>query len=251
MRKLGWQKDKPDSRDKTDLDYMALKDIVVPESWDLTKGFTAVEDQGELGSCTANAAAGIVEYYEKTVFNKYLNLSRIFLYKVTRNFERSGLGDNGATIRGTMGALRLFGACPETWYKYNIANFDKEPGAFHYAFGQNYKAVDYYRLDLDGILLDKIKQHICQGIPIIFGMDVYENFDSNGDGVIPMPVGSPIGGHAVVIVGYDNNRLKFRNSWGTSWGANGYGWIPNEYLLYCSDFWVLTKMDYVSVKNVL
>lgn len=252
LKKLAWIKDKEDMRDKTHVSYLRLQ-TDIPESKDLSSLFTPVEDQGDLGSCTSNAAAGIVEFFERNVLGRYTNLSRLFTYKVTRNLEKSK-GDIGATIRGTLGSLRLFGACPETYLKYNVSKFDEEPTAFQYAFASNYKAIDYYRLDLEDstALIDKIKTHIATNVPVICGIQVYDNFYDNADGNIDMPTGSLLGGHAIVLCGYNKDRIIFRNSWGSDWGTNGYGSLPIEYVnLYGSDFWVLLKSDYVSISKFL
>jgi len=125
-RGMGWLPDYPDFRDQTidhdeltqSLQNLGQKDSVkamlskvgiakrakaVPVSADLRAWFSPIEDQGSLGSCTANAGVGMVEYFEKRAFNKYIDASRLFLYKVTRNFIHSK-GDKGAFLRSTMGA---------------------------------------------------------------------------------------------------------------------------------------------------
>lgn len=250
-KKLGWIKEKEDKRDKISLKYLKISENDIPNDYDLSNYFTSVEDQSELGSCTANAAAGIVEYYEKNFLGKYLNLSRLFTYKVTRNLEKS-IGDVGATIRGTLGSLRVFGACPETYYKYHVSNYDKEPSSFHYALAQNYKSIDYYRIDKKGDLIQNIKQHIASNIPVICGISVYENFEDNQNGDIEDPIGKLLGGHAIVLCGYTENRIKFRNSWGSDWGNKGYGTLSTNYIKnYGADFWILSKINYVDLKEFL
>lgn len=118
----------------------------IPNSIDLTMWCSPIEDQGDLSSCTANAGVGLIEYYENRAFGEYLDASRLFLYKATRKLLQLE-GDTGATIRATMGAMALFGAPPEQYWPYIIPEFDNEPPAFCYAFGQNFKGIQYYRLD--------------------------------------------------------------------------------------------------------
>ena len=152
---MGWLPDYPDFRDYTE-EHEEVNKVIestgvlkarvkVPVSIDLRSWCSPVEDQGSLGSCTANAGVGIVEYYEKRAFGKHIDASRLFLYKATRNLLH-WTGDTGAFLRSTMGALVLFGVPPEEYWPYKIATFKKEPTAFCYAFAQNYQAIKYQRV---------------------------------------------------------------------------------------------------------
>lgn len=274
----GWLPDYPDFRDYT-FEHENINEMIastgvlkakikVPSSVDLREWCSLVEDQGSLGSCTANAAVGVVEYYENRAFGKYLDASRLFLYKVTRNLIHM-TGDTGAFLRSTMGALVLFGAPPEEYWPYKITDFEKEPTAFCYAFAQNYQAIKYYRHDPSGtktdVLLDRIKKYLSAGQLSMFGFTVYNSIEQAGkDGKIPFPgKGERIeGGHAIVAVGYDDKMkiknisagekettgaLLIRNSWGKEWGEAGYGWLPYEYILegLAEDFWSILKKEWV------
>ncbi|POY36071.1 cysteine protease [Solitalea longa] len=242
----------------------------LPASKDLRKWCSPIEDQQSIGSCTANAGVGIIEYYERRAFGKHIDASRLFLYKVTRNLLK-WTGDTGAYLRSTIGAMTLFGVPPEEFWPYQISDYDIEPSAFCYAFGQNYKAITYYRLDPPGTkateLLTAIKSHLNSGIPSMFGFSVYNSIYSAENGRIPYPSASDplVGGHAVLTVGYDDKleiptaagdkktkgALLIRNSWGKSWGENGYGWLPYEYVLngIAVDWWVLLKNDWINTGN--
>lgn len=229
-----------------------------------------MEDQGNLGSCTAHAGVGLVEYFERRAFGTHIDASRLFLYKATRNLMMV-TGDTGAYLRTTAGALTLFGVPPEDYWKYNTntPDFDKEPSAFCYAFAQNFQAITFYRLDPSGtskpVLLDRIKTNLAAGLPSMFGFTVYSSYIQAGStGKIPFPTAGDriVGGHAVDAVGYDDNlkiknttpgavettgALLIRNSWGTAWGAGGYGWLPYEYVLrgLAVDWWSLLKNQWV------
>ena len=239
----------------------------LPASVDLREWFSPVEDQGELGSCTANAACGIVEYYQRRAHGRFLDMSRLFLYKVTREFL--GLtGDTGAYLRSAMGALALFGTPPERYWPYDVAKFEDEPPAFAFAFGDDFKALTYYRLDPPGTpadqVLAQIKAHLAAGQPAMFGFTVYGTIQRPAKpGDIPFPSAGEnvLGGHAIVAAGYDDARevrnpidgtvrtgaFRIRNSWGASWGEEGYGWLPYEYVLQgvAEDWWVMTSAEWI------
>jgi C1A family cysteine protease len=288
---MGWLPDYPDFRDctinhdvvsekllklgekdsikkmlkKTEGENPAKKESKSPVS--LQEWFSPVEDQGSLGSCTANAGVALVEYFERRAFKKHIDASRLFLYKVARNLMHE-TGDNGAFLRSTMGALVLFGVPPEEFWPYIVSDFDKEPTAFCYAFAQNYQAITYYRLDPPGIskenLLSQIKKNIDAGLPSMFGFTVYSSIgEAESTGQIPFPAKGEkiIGGHAIVAAGYDEKlkiknavtpgALLIRNSWGTGWGDNGYGWLPYDYVLegLAVDWWSLLKNEWIDTGN--
>jgi hypothetical protein len=157
---LGWLPDYPDLRDFTPKRAeppegearavpALLQEVGAAEpqesealrsSIDLRQHSPVVEDQGSLGSCTANAAAGIIEYFEHRAFGRYTDASRLFLYKTTRNLMGM-TGDTGAFLRTTMQAMVLFGAPPESIWPCDIDTFDTEPSAFCYSFTKEYKAL--------------------------------------------------------------------------------------------------------------
>ena len=288
---MGWLPDYPDIRDVTfqservpsklqALGQPSVKQMLakvgattsapaaLPASVDLRPWCSPMEDQQTIGSCTAHAGVGLVEYFERRAFGKHLDASRLFLYKVTRNLLK-WTGDTGAFLRSTMYALTLFGVPPEEYYPYNIADFDKEPSAFCYAFAQSYQAISYYRLDPPGTardaLLARIKTDLSKGLPSMFGFTVYSSISQgNTTGKIPYPTRGEkvLGGHAIDAVGYDDNlkikntnpggiettgALLIRNSWGTGWGSAGYGWLPYKYVLdgLATDWWSLIKSEWV------
>src|SRR5439155_19068939 len=128
---------------------------------------------------TAHAGAGLIEYMERRAYGNYIDASRLFLYKVTRNMLH-WTGDTGAWLRTTMGAMASFGVPPESYWPYAVANFDVEPTAFCYAFAADFKALMYYRLDTVGVTpaetLARVKTNIIAGIPVMFGFTVYSSY---------------------------------------------------------------------------
>jgi len=242
----------------------------LPGTVDLRAWFSKIEDQLNLGSCTANAGVGLLEYYERRAFGKHIDASRLFLYKTTRNLL-GWTGDTGAYLRSTLEALVLFGVPPEDYWKYDVSKFDDEPTAFLYAFASNYQAVKYYRLDPSGTtkaaLLNAIKTNLAAGLPSFFGFTVYSSYtqaNAANKGAIPFPtaVDKISGGHAVVVAGYNDSLVikntntgavattgafLIRNSWGTGWGDGGYGWLPYEYVLkgLAVDWWTLISAEWI------
>lgn len=270
---LGWHRDLPDIRDHTeeseDVNKILKKSEKLkaakkrlPAKVDLRKWCSPIEDQGDLGSCTAHAGVALLEYYERRTSGKHLDASRLFLYKVTRQLL-GFKGDDGAYLRSTMKAMVLFGIPPEKYWPYKQERYNEDPDNFCFAFAQNYKTLKYYRMDPPGrsaaTTLEEVKQNIAAELPVMFGFSVYSSIPAIGEdtGDIPYPGrgDSLEGGHAVVAVGYDDDKkigkdkgaLLIRNSWGTKWGEKGYGWLPYKYVLngLADDFWSLIKADYV------
>jgi C1A family cysteine protease len=290
---MGWLRDYPDFRDMTPsrgpvegvkLPEGEERDVptllgelgadapadqsTLPPELDLRDQFPPIEDQGNLGSCTANAGVALLEYFERRAAGNHIDASRLFLYKATRNLMGQA-GDTGAFLRTTMQAMILFGIPPETYWPYDIARFEEEPTPFCYAFGQNYRALQYYRLDPPGTTRDQlvaqIKTHLTTGLPPMFGFSVYASYRQSFDngGLIPFPNAgeNKVGGHAVVAVGYDDDRqiqnvnggdatrgaIRIRNSWGTRWGEEGYGWLPYAFVFrhLAVDWWSLIQSSWV------
>ncbi|MCP5517425.1 MAG: C1 family peptidase [Verrucomicrobiales bacterium] len=257
----------PTDKGRPSLLLEAPPDNLLPHV-DLRPFMSPIEDQGGIGSCTAQAVTGLVEYLQIATHGSYVDASRLFLYKATRNLLQ-WTGDTGAYIRETIKAVRLFGMCPEDYWIYREADFDAEPPAFCYAFAANYKALRFYRL----ANLEDIKQSLSQGYPVAFGFTCFESLfteEVQRTGIIPFPTSREKvkGGHAVLAVGYRDEdgsgsedgppagHVIIRNSWG-DWGEQGYGFLPYSFFEprevriggrtkrlapLSDDYWTMTQM---------
>ena len=241
----GWIPDIPDTRD---LLYAAIKPkkVKLPLSVDLRGFCSAVENQGALGSCTANALVGNIEFLDnKDGDSEYTDKSRLFIYYNERVLEHTVDSDSGAMLRDGIRTLHTDGVCPESDWPYAIAQFAKKPSPGCYQSAKSHRIASYHRLLTHS---DRIAC-LSEGFPFVFGFAVYESFESPETaktGIAQMPKKNErmIGGHAVLAVGYDQKAKRFlaKNSWGTSWGMNGYCTIPFEYLdALADDFWTIRK----------
>jgi hypothetical protein len=240
----------------------------MPARWNLGDGgmLSPVEDQLDIGSCTANAVVGMIEYFLRIHAREELDMSRMFLYKCARRLMNVS-GDTGAHIRTVIKALRLFGVPPESRWPYRHELLDVEPDPFTFSYAGNFKAVSYACLDIPGSrpaeVLERVKKAVIDGFPVAFGFTVFKSIENMAGWVIPFPTSQldeVKGGHAVLAVGYDESidcgaggtgALIIRNSWGTGWGDLGYGYLPYGYLMHglAQDFWTLYSQDWVSLEQ--
>jgi C1A family cysteine protease len=240
----GWTPDVPDQRDFV---FAARRVTPPPPSVDLRPGCPPVYDQGQLGSCTANAIGAAIQFEQiRQKESKPFAPSRLFIYYNERVMEHTVGQDAGAQIRDGIKSVNHIGACPETDWPYVITKFTQKPPARAFKDAPLGKALSYQRVVQT---LDQMRGCLAEGFPIVLGISVYESFESRQvakSGVVPMPAKSEklLGGHAILAVGYHDGEQRFimRNSWGTSWGMKGYFTIPYAYLTdsnLCDDLWMI------------
>ena len=222
----------------------------IPDSMDLSAQCPPVYDQGQLGSCTANAIAGAIEFDQKKQKLTDFVPSRLFIYYNERAMEGTINSDAGAQIRDGIKSVNKLGAPPEADWPYNIATFNKKPTAKAYTDATKHLVVMYQRLIQE---LNTLKGCLASGFPFVFGFTCYASFESQAvakSGILPMPKSGEqvVGGHAVLCVGYDDNSQMFlvRNSWGSQWGLKGYFKMPYAYLTnarLASDLWTIRSVQ--------
>ena len=216
--------------------------------------FPPVFDQGGINSCSANVVAAAV-YYDmvKQGWRAPFVPSRMFIYynerKLSGTLDSMQYGNIGApvTLRSCIQSIHEQGYCNERLWPYDTEKLYIKPPTVAYDSAQHHHTYLYERITDQ---LDDLKSCLAEGLPFLCGIPVYLSFESASvkqDGKVPMPASKEqkVGGHAILIVGYDEaaKTFTFRNSFGSGWGENGYGTIPFDYILkYGFDFWVLEKV---------
>ncbi|MGO8755549.1 MAG: C1 family peptidase [Gallionellaceae bacterium] len=245
-RAYGWLPDVPDQRDHlyaAPVVYIAK----LPASADLRPKCPAVYDQGQLGSCTANAIGAAIQFERrKQKLKPDFVPSRLFIYYNERVMEHSVNSDSGAQIRDGIKSVGKQGECTEKEWPYVIAKFASRPATSCYRDATKYKAVQYQRVPQ---ILNQMKGCLASGYPFVFGFSVYTEFESDavartGELDMPGPKEKLLGGHAVMAVGYEDKTQRFivRNSWSAKWGIKGYFTMPYSYLTdsnLADDFWTI------------
>lgn len=271
--KFGWLKDPEDSRDFTRkhdlvkpflLKCAAFGDVAptLPKKYSIENAveMPRIENQKNLGSCTAHAGTTMYEIYAKFLKKKdskikFEELSRLFLYKTTRNLL-GWKGDTGAYLRTVMKALNKYGAPPETAYPYIVEKFDNEPGKDVYTLAEKYQALVYYKLDdiNKDKMINSIKLNLAANRACVIGFTVFSNLSNKAEVPFPGAGDSEQGGHAVPLVGFDDGKVignyigafRFGNSWDRTWGDKGYGWLPYQYISknLASDCWTMMSGEW-------
>jgi C1A family cysteine protease len=237
----------PDAPDPRDLLAAPEATHGLPPHVDLRtdKRMPKVWNQGQLGSCTAHGIGAALVFHEVVEVMP----SRLFIYYNERALEGTVASDSGAQIRDGIKVVASQGACPESEWPYNTAQFKIKPPPRCYTDGKKELALTYQRVAVDR---DQVRAQLAKGTLVVVGISVYSSFESEqvaASGVVPMPnlkTEQNLGGHCIAAVGYDDPSERFimRNSWGTSWGQDGFFTLPYDYLgssRYASDFWAINS----------
>lgn len=258
---------------------------------------TAHAGAGAIGFCELRdqiVAKGLSPSSVTTSNITPVNLSPLFLYYYERANDTQSGGvtvDNGANMEDIVYTLVNNGVCPETDWPYSDAKsgafpppytqipFTQQPSVTAITDAQQNIDKDIQGANLNQknilssvvtaqvtgsgtALLTNIKQFLAANHPVVFGVRVYSSFESSAvqkTGIIPLPGSTEklLGGHALMLVGYNDNAnynmyknvvsynsrgkkvtqsqlitgyFTFRNSWGTGWGNQGYFSIPYDYI---------------------
>jgi C1A family cysteine protease len=246
IKGYGWTPDVPDIRDYQYSKTLKLgRPTSTPDAVDLRAFMPPVVDQGNEGTCTLRSTIGMLMHNQIITGQQLVNLSTYFGYYNARALEGSTITDSGAMLRDVIASLATTGICPEPLWPDNPANLNVKPPQAAYDAAK-YKVGIYARLNS----LDDMFVCLAGGHPFVFGMSVYEAFESDetartGNVFMPGANEKQVGAHAVCAVGYikSRDRLIVRNSWGPSWGMAGYFTLPFSYATnrgLCDDFWTVS-----------
>jgi C1A family cysteine protease len=247
IQRYGW---KPGLPELADVKYSIAAPIALPSEIDLRPDMPEVYDQKNCGSCTSQMAAAMYEYALKQAGLPDFMPSRLFIYYNERVIEGTPDYDSGAEIKDALKSMNKMGVCSEaTWqYSDDINIVTEKPFDTAYSLAKANLIHNY--ATLDNTNLGALKHCLAHKFPIGFGFTVYSAFESDEvakTGILNMPDLSKetvIGGHAVVLCGYDDSLQRFyvRNSWNSNWGMNGYFTMEYKYVTnpdLASDFWLL------------
>lgn len=250
----GWRPDMPDHRDHR-LYFGPNVDSYPPQDFLPVEWLPPIRDQGNQGSCTGHGVRSLGQYMRKKEGQVDIELSPRFIYYNARVVEHTVKEDAGAEIRDCIKQVAHLGFASEKDCPYDWRNWTKRPSNRSFVDARQDMAIEYARPDQS---LLSLKSLIAENFGFVFGFAVYENFESRqveDSGIMNMPQGYLLGGHAVWAVGYDDSKRAFLigNSWGTDWGAShpnggsrGYFWMPYDYITnndLCDDFWVIRKIS--------
>lgn len=201
----------------------------LPQAVDISANFPVPGRQGNQSSCVAWATAYAARSYLETRRQGWEanDPGHLFSPAFIYNQISSGRCDRGTNISDALNLLKKTGVVPLSEFPYDQKDCSKNPAPQTLALAGNFRIKDWQRVNEQK--LDDIKGQLYMGNPVIFGMSVSDDFKKlKGDEIyndLSMP--DPAQGHAMVLVGYDDNRQAFKliNSWGTHWGNNGFGWV--------------------------
>lgn len=205
-------------------------------------------DQQSANSCTGNSTGAMFGFVDRKQGGANINPSRRQIYYDARALDGLESIDRGAYIRSALKTLADKGVAPEEMFSYDVGKINEQPPPAVYATALLKQALAYLRLDIN---VDAMRACLAEGYPFVLGSSLFENFyDGHATGMIPMPSGSFVGGHALMYVGYDDaiSRFIVQGSWGT-WGDDGFIYMPYSYAAnedYSADCWTIRSLEEVA-----
>jgi C1A family cysteine protease len=213
-----------------------LDGVNLPSSTSLQSQVVQIYDQGSEGSCTANSFCAAFQMMQS---DKTFYPSRQYIYYKERlieaGYDPTVITDSGANVLDGIEYAQQYGICSENLWPYELDNINTPPTLECDTDALSHKIGTSGSIQINDS--NSIKQSLINGVPVMIAICVHESFELVQNGIIPMPnfqsrVDPILGGHEVLLVGYNDttNSFQFLNSWGTSWGQNGFGYLPYEYV---------------------
>jgi C1A family cysteine protease len=246
---------KPSLPDDRDYIYQSDSTEVLREQVDLREWDTIVESQDSLGSCASNALTNAYELkVVKDYPDKFVHLSRLFVYYNTRLEDGTINEDAGIYLRDGLKAIKKYGICTEDLWPYDIEQWNIKPSDEAYEDAKKRSILQYQKL----ISTYYITEVLNNNKPVVFGMTIYDSFMELNERIstvsFPSRKEKSLGGHAMCMVGYDLEKRLFlaKNSFGPDWGDKGYCWIPFDYIRQEGyDIWTFEITNQTGDSNVL
>jgi len=219
-----------------------------PSAVDLSSRLSPIKNQANYNACSAFACCAATEFvpFDRAGQNE----SERFLWYVTKANDGGQLGppelNRGTSIAVAIGQLMRTGSCWESACPTTEGPLLPPPPSAYAQAGQMRVT---HALKVQPNNSDGVKNILRYGWPVIIGF--YITSDTlNQSGFLSMPNGQPnAGGHAVLIVGYDDNTqlFKIKNSYGTGWGQQGYGYMPYAFVREGNtfDLFVIDAQQYI------
>lgn len=216
--------------------------------------YTTATNQLRLEACAGNATADSIEILldieekrkaqeEGRAPNPPIQVSRLFIYNMTRQCLGELHQDNGIYIRSCFDTLSRFGVCEESYWPYDPSKVYTSPSILAQRRAVGNRIHSYYKIKDSSRREAQIIEALQSKYPVVFGTGISKQFmELRGDAVQQIP-SATVGNHAMIIVGYFRGvGFLVKNSWGREWGANGLCLMSSDYINWegSFDFWVPT-----------
>lgn len=218
--------------DVRDLVIEAIQpEVEYPKTLDLRKDLPAVWNQGVDGPCSAFAAAAIKMWQEKKDYGLKQELSKYFIYNIRSNRPQPGMNP-----RDTMKILQKYGVPTAKSYHLRKMRHPERIPQWVWQEAANHRIIGYARIQT----IEGVKKSLYKNGPAYIAMPVFnggERFWKPGFG------DKQLGGHALVIVGYNSEGFILRNSWGTGWADGGHSIYPYSDFGAHYEIWTMVDGD--------
>lgn len=229
---------------KTDWHFNTIMRVVkTPSSFSLEQYCGKVKDQKGTGFCHSFSASAIKEIQENIETERILEMSPLYIAREVKKID--GLpNEEGTNLINICKTLANHGSIFERYYP-----FEKyKEGSLVFPELKNEDNLNYFKIKnyARTNTIEEMKQALLLKKPVLLGImcvDTIRTLNNNKGKFVPYPLGgSFLGGHAVVIVGYDDTlehdghkgHFRIMNSWGETWGDKGFAWLPYDYITFKS-----------------